>query len=65
MGEAENRARREAEFLNEELQNQKNYYEERLRQQKEASKFYNQDGFWLAFWIIGPLILLALGFNVG
>ena len=65
MVEAEDRARREAEFLNEELKNQKSYYEERLRQQREASKFYNQDGFWLAFWIVGPLILLALGFNVG
>ena len=36
-----------------------------LAEVKKSGKFYNSEGFWLLFWILGPLLLLALGFNVG
>ncbi|NBP66229.1 MAG: hypothetical protein EBU66_16455 [Bacteroidetes bacterium] len=56
--------KRDLSFYKEVVQNQKMEYEERLRSQREASKFYNQDGFWLAFWIIVPLILVLLGVSI-
>lgn len=64
MSEEANQARREADLYKELLESQRKDYEERLRLQREASKFYNRDGFWIAFWVILPLILLALGFNI-
>lgn len=36
-----------------------------LSKAKEDGKFYNSDGFWLLFWIVLPLVLLGLGFNIG
>lgn len=56
--------KRDLSFYKEVVKNQKLEYEERLRAQREASKFYNQDGFWLAFWIIVPLILVLLGVSI-
>jgi hypothetical protein len=44
---------------NEALDNQ-----ERIKVVRENSKFYNSEGFWLLFWIIVPLVLLGLGFNL-
>jgi hypothetical protein len=58
------RAQQEAARYKALLESQRQEYEERLRLQREASKFYNKEGFWLAFWVIMPLILLALGFNI-
>jgi hypothetical protein len=58
------RAQEEAALYKKLLENQSQDYEERLRLQREASKFYNKGGFWLAFWIILPLVLLALGINI-
>lgn len=63
--EALAKAKREAEFYREQLARQAQDHKEQLARQKEASKFYNTDSFWLAFWIVAPLVLLALGFNVG
>jgi hypothetical protein len=40
-------------------------HKQEIERIREASKFYNTDWFWLAFWILGPLILLGLGFNIG
>jgi hypothetical protein len=40
-------------------------HKQNLAQAKEAGKFYNSEVFWLLFWIIGPLVLLGLGFNIG
>jgi hypothetical protein len=64
MNEEASQARREADLYKELLEQQRQDYEERLRLQREASKFYNRDGFWIAFWIIGPLVLLALGIDI-
>jgi hypothetical protein len=38
--------------------------QERIEAVRESSKFYNTDGFWLLFWILIPLVLLGLGFNL-
>jgi hypothetical protein len=38
--------------------------QERIKAVRESSKFYNTDGFWLLFWILIPLVLLGLGFNL-
>jgi hypothetical protein len=38
--------------------------QERIKAVRENSKFYNSEGFWLLFWIVVPLVLLGLGFNL-
>jgi len=40
-------------------------HQQHIAQVRESSKFYNTDIFWILFWILGPLILLGLGFNIG
>ncbi len=46
-----------------ELEKERHQYD--LLKAKEDGKFYNSDGFWLLFWIVLPLVLLGLGFNIG
>jgi hypothetical protein len=53
------------EISNQIRESEQERHKQNLAQAKEAGKFYNSEGFWLLFWIVGPLILLALGFNIG
>lgn len=62
--EAIERAKRETEFYREQLARQTADHKEQLARQKEASKFYNTDGFWIAFWILIPFVLVALGISL-
>jgi hypothetical protein len=52
-------------FHAEEKEREKERHQYDLSKAKEDGKFYNSDGFWLLFWIVLPLVLLGLGFNIG
>jgi hypothetical protein len=58
------RLRAELAFSQEMRRNEAIANQERIKAVRESSKFYNTDGFWLLFWILIPLVLLGLGFNL-
>ncbi len=58
------RLKAELAFTQEMRRNETIANQERIKAVRESSKFYNTDGFWLLFWILIPLVLLGLGFNL-
>lgn len=58
------RLKAELAFSQEMRRNEAIANQERINAVRESSKFYNTDGFWLLFWILIPLVLLGLGFNL-
>lgn len=58
------RVKAELAFTQEMRRNEAIANQERIKAVRESSKFYNTDGFWLLFWILIPLVLLGLGFNL-
>lgn len=58
------RLKAELAFTQEMRRNEAIANQERIKAVRESSKFYNTDGFWLLFWILIPLVLLGLGFNL-
>ena len=58
------RLKAELAFSQEMRRNEAIANQERVNAVRESSKFYNTDGFWLLFWILIPLVLLGLGFNL-
>jgi len=59
------RTKAQLEFEKQFRESEAERHRQNLAQVRESSKFYNTDLFWLLFWILGPLILLGLGFNIG
>ena len=58
------RVKAELAFTQEMRRNEAIANEKQIKEVRESSKFYNTDGFWLLFWILIPLVLLGLGFNL-
>ncbi len=58
------RLKAELAFTQEMRRNEAIANQERIKAVRESSKSYNTEGFWILFWILIPLILLGLGFNL-
>jgi hypothetical protein len=58
------RLKAELVFTQEMLRNEAIANQERIKAVRESSKYYNSEGFWILFWILIPLVLLGLGFNL-
>jgi hypothetical protein len=58
------RLKAELAFTQEMRRNEAIANQERIKAVRESSKYYNSEGFWILFWILIPLVLLGLGFNL-